>query len=67
MHLKKKRFHLQKTGYVRGLLVNDKVVVELGRKGLLVDCLLWKNPLDMTKISLTERTQALLSTRKLQV
>ena len=46
---KKKRFHVQncpcgtvgaKIGYVLGLLVQGKVVVEFGRKVFLVDCLL---------------------------
>ena len=46
---KKTRFHLQncpcgtvgaKIGYVLGLLVHGKVVVEFGRKVFLVNCLL---------------------------
>ena len=51
---------------VLGFLVHGKVVVEIGRNVFLVDCLLWK-PLNIAKISLTERTPAYWCTRKLQV
>ena len=49
---RKKRFHVQNCpcgtvganiGYVLGLLVYDKIVVEFGRKVFVVDCLFWKN------------------------
>jgi len=53
-----------KLGYVLGLLVQGKVTVEFGRKLFLVDCLLWKT-LNIMKISITERAQALSCTRKL--
>ena len=33
---------MSKLGYVLGLLVHGKVVIEFGRKVFLVDCLLWK-------------------------
>ena len=72
---RKKRFHLQNCpcgtvganiGYVLGLLVHSNVVVELGSKVLLVDCLSFST-LNMAKISITERAQAFSYTRKLQV
>ena len=43
-----------KIGYVLGLLVHGKVVVEFGRKVFLVDSLLCK-ALNMAKISTTEQ------------
>ena len=45
---KKKSFYVHNCqcgankGYVLGLLVHGKVVVEFGRKVFLVDCLFWK-------------------------
>jgi len=55
-----------KIGYVLGLLVHSNVVVELGSKVLLVDCLSFST-LNMAKISIPERAQAFSCTRKLQV
>ena len=52
-----------KIGYVFGLLVHVKVVLEFGRKLFLVDCLLCKT-LNMAKISVTERTPAYWCTWK---
>jgi len=72
---RKKRFHVQNCPrgtvganicYVLGLLVHGNVVVEFGRKVLLVDCLLCK-ALHMAQISLTERANICSCTRKLQV
>ena len=71
---KKERLHIQNCpcgtvganiGYVLGLVVQRKVVVEFGRKVFLVDCLLGKT-LNLVKISITERAQACACTRKLQ-
>ena len=68
---KKTRFHLQncpcgtvgaKIGYVLGLLVHGKVVVEFARKVFLVDCPLWKT-LNMAKIRITDRAQAFMHTK----
>ena len=50
--------------YELGPLVYCKVIVEFGRNVFLVDCLLWE-PLNMAKISITERVQACSCTRKL--
>ena len=52
-----------KIDYVLRLLVHGKVIVEVGRKVFLVDCLLGKT-LNMAKISITERAQAFPCTRK---
>ena len=52
-------------GYVLGLLVHGKVVVEFGRKVFLVDCLHYNE--NMLEISITERVQAFSCKRKLQV
>jgi len=56
-----------KIGYVLGLLVYGKAVVEFGWKVFLVDCLLGKKPLNMAKRSITECAQACSCTQKLQV
>ena len=66
MERKQKRFLVEncqcwtvaaKIGYVLGLLVYDKVVIEFNRKEFLVDCLLWKT-FNMANKSITESTQA---------